>query len=161
MPPQTSAARHLLRAAATSTAPRRPISTTTTSPQAWKFDSNKDSLNPEPSEVTKSSTDSEAAQDVRTAFGRDSLSPEEAYHQAEKESKGLGQEVNPLEVSPANQEVSRWSNRAGDPTKNGLEKLAEKVASRVGKTKELKKGEGKRYVEDWESQQTKGVRGYH
>ncbi|KAH0364946.1 hypothetical protein KCU65_g6445, partial [Aureobasidium melanogenum] len=75
--------------------------------QARKDAQSKDSLKPEPNEYSKSGSDDEAARVEQTAFDPNKTSPEEQHDSAESESAQLGQASNPLNVSPANQEVSQ------------------------------------------------------
>ncbi|KAK6003233.1 hypothetical protein QM012_001078 [Aureobasidium pullulans] len=75
--------------------------------QARKDAQSKDSLKPEPNEYSKSGSDDEAARVEKTAFDPNKTSPEEQHDSAESESAQLGQASNPLNVSPANQEVSQ------------------------------------------------------
>ena len=60
------------------------------------------SLNPQRSEGTKSGTDNQVAEKTDAAFNRNKTSPEEAKESAAKTSNG-----NPLEASGANQEFSK------------------------------------------------------
>jgi hypothetical protein len=60
------------------------------------------SLNPQRSEGTKSGTDNQVAEKTDAAFNRDKTSPEAAKESAAKTSNG-----NPLEASGANQELSK------------------------------------------------------
>ncbi|KAG9524078.1 hypothetical protein KCU71_g10468, partial [Aureobasidium melanogenum] len=75
--------------------------------QARKDAQSKDSLKPEPNEYSKSGSDDEAARVEQTAFDPNKTSPEEQHDSAASESAQLGQASNPLNVSPANQEVSK------------------------------------------------------
>ncbi|KAG9558685.1 hypothetical protein KCU77_g7257, partial [Aureobasidium melanogenum] len=75
--------------------------------QARKDAQSKDSLKPEPNEYSKSGSDDEAARVEQTAFDPNKTSPEEQHDSAGSESAQLGQASNPLNVSPANQEVSQ------------------------------------------------------
>ncbi|KAK5133855.1 hypothetical protein LTR08_007186 [Meristemomyces frigidus] len=70
---------------------------------ARKDTMDKDSLKPEPNEYSKSGSDDEAAGLNDTAFDPSKTSPEEQHDSAGAESSGS----NPLDVSPANQEVSK------------------------------------------------------
>ncbi|THX89561.1 hypothetical protein D6D05_01144 [Aureobasidium pullulans] len=72
--------------------------------QARKDVQDKDSLKPEPNEYSKSGSDDEAARVEDTAFNPNKTTPEEQHDSAESES---GKASNPLNVSPANQEVSK------------------------------------------------------
>ncbi|KAK0281286.1 hypothetical protein LTR35_007662 [Friedmanniomyces endolithicus] len=72
---------------------------------ARKDTQDKDSLKPEPSEYSKSGSDDAAAAVDDAAFNPDITSPEQEQASA-KEQSGSDAE-NPLEVSPANQEVSK------------------------------------------------------
>nr|OQO31815.1 hypothetical protein B0A51_00717 [Rachicladosporium sp. CCFEE 5018] len=71
---------------------------------AHKDAQDKDSMKVEPNEYTKSGSDPGAAAVEDAAFSRDKTRPEEQHAAAEKES---GKDGNPLDVSPANQEVSK------------------------------------------------------
>ncbi|KAG9232328.1 hypothetical protein BJ875DRAFT_359901, partial [Amylocarpus encephaloides] len=78
-----------------------PSRSLTSTPQAWsprKGSEDRESINTEPTEYSKSGTDSQAAE-RKGAFDPERTRPEE-----EKEG---GNNVNPLEVSPANPEVSK------------------------------------------------------
>ncbi|KAL1297793.1 hypothetical protein AAFC00_006328 [Neodothiora populina] len=71
---------------------------------ARKDTQDKDSLKPEPNEYSKSGSDDAAAAVDKTAFDPDITSPEAEHDSAGQEAK---QDSNPLNVSPANQEVSK------------------------------------------------------
>ncbi|KAI4749011.1 hypothetical protein E4T44_13027 [Aureobasidium sp. EXF-8845] len=81
--------------------------------QARKDTQDKDSLKPEPNEYSKSGSDDNAARVEQTAFDPSKTSPEEQHASAGSESSEkltpakVGQSSNPLDVSPANQEVSK------------------------------------------------------
>lgn len=62
----------------------------------------KDSINTEATEYSKSGTDDQAAKQEEAAFDPSKTSPE-----AQKDKAGEGITGNPLEVSPANPEVSK------------------------------------------------------
>ncbi|KAK0875839.1 hypothetical protein LTR87_010359 [Friedmanniomyces endolithicus] len=72
---------------------------------ARKDAQDKDSLKPEPNEYSKSGSDDAAAAVDDAAFNPDVTSPEEEQASAKEQSGSDGE--NPLEVSPANQEVSQ------------------------------------------------------
>ncbi|OQO11170.1 hypothetical protein B0A48_05426 [Cryoendolithus antarcticus] len=81
---------------------------------AHKDAQDKDSMKIEPNENTKSGSDPGAAAVEDAAFSRDKTRPEQQHAAAEKES---GKDGNPLDVSPANQDVSK----ARDPQEGGSE----------------------------------------
>ncbi|KZF21096.1 hypothetical protein L228DRAFT_284168 [Xylona heveae TC161] len=70
---------------------------------ARKDAQDKDSLKPEPTEYSKSGSDAQAAQTEEAAFDPQKTSPETEKGTAGSEAN----DSNPLEVSPANQEVSK------------------------------------------------------
>ncbi|KAK5123551.1 hypothetical protein LTR85_002589 [Meristemomyces frigidus] len=72
---------------------------------ARKDAQDKDDLKPEPNEYSKSGSDDQAAAVEDTAFDPKQTSPEEQHDSAGAESGSKGS--NPLNVSPANQEVSK------------------------------------------------------
>ncbi|TKA79585.1 hypothetical protein B0A55_03376 [Friedmanniomyces simplex] len=82
---------------------------------ARKDAQDKDSLKPEPNEYSKSGSDDAAAAVEDAAFDPKKTSPEAEHASAQKEAKSEGVSLaaiktlcdNPLEVSPANQEVSK------------------------------------------------------
>ncbi|KAI4126811.1 MAG: hypothetical protein LQ338_003570, partial [Usnochroma carphineum] len=78
-----------------------------------KGSQDKDSLQPEATEYSKSATDDEAARHEDTAFDPDVTGPGE---QKDKIGAETGASNNPLEISPANHEVSKpRSNTEGGP----------------------------------------------
>ncbi|KAK7976577.1 ketoacyl-synt-domain-containing protein [Apiospora arundinis] len=82
---------------------RRPLSTTSPRP-AYKDDQDRRSLKPRAHEYTGSGSDEEAAHNADSAFNPDKTRPEQ-----ERTTAGAGGKAgdNPLEVSPANHEVSK------------------------------------------------------
>ncbi|KAK4549481.1 hypothetical protein LTR36_006478 [Oleoguttula mirabilis] len=72
---------------------------------ARKDTMDKDSLNPQPNEYAKSGSDDQASAISDTAFDPKKTSPEEQHDSAGAESDSKGS--NPLNVSPANTEVSK------------------------------------------------------
>ncbi|KAI7157467.1 hypothetical protein KC349_g5573 [Hortaea werneckii] len=66
----------------------------------------KDDLKPEPNEMSKSASDDQAAAVEDAAFNPKKTSPEDEYNTAGGESAKHGMN-NPLDVSPANHEVSK------------------------------------------------------
>ncbi|KAI9925195.1 hypothetical protein ASPWEDRAFT_705658 [Aspergillus wentii DTO 134E9] len=86
-------------------------------PSLRTSDSNKEqdrtTLNPERSEVTKSGTDSEVAQHP-AAYDPSKTSPESEIQATEEESRQEGKVSNPLDMSPANKDVSDWAQEEGD-----------------------------------------------
>ncbi|APA15695.1 predicted protein [Sclerotinia sclerotiorum 1980 UF-70] len=90
----------------------RPI-TTTPSPQFPRKDSQqKDSINTEATEYSKSGTDDAAAREQSAAFDPNITNPESEKNQAGKGEKKEGY-GNPLEVSPANRDVSGQTDEMG------------------------------------------------
>ncbi|KAI6801812.1 hypothetical protein KC327_g15758 [Hortaea werneckii] len=67
----------------------------------------KDDLKPEPNEMSKSGSDDQAAAVEDAAFNPKKTSPEDEYNTAGGESAKHGKMNNPLDVSPANHEVSK------------------------------------------------------
>jgi cytoskeletal protein RodZ len=88
---------------------------------------NKNELDPQRSEGTKTGTDNEVATH-HTAYDPDNTSPESEINQAEKESEQGGKVSNPLDVSAANKDVSG----ARDPQEGGPDRNAEKAPSGRG-----------------------------
>ncbi|KAJ5594980.1 uncharacterized protein N7459_001188 [Penicillium hispanicum] len=84
----------------------------------------RESLNPERSEVTKSGTDNEVAQHP-TAYDPHNTAPESELEATRKEQQSAGKEGNPLNVSPANQDVSAWRG----PQEGGAARNADREAS--------------------------------
>lgn len=77
-----------------------------------KDSQHKDSINPEATEYSKSATDDESARQHEAAFDPDITDPQEQYKKA---GEGRGDKNNPLDVSPANPEVSEHK---GDRTEH-------------------------------------------
>ncbi|KAJ5173295.1 hypothetical protein N7492_005888 [Penicillium capsulatum] len=90
-------------------------------------------LNPERSEVTKSGTDSEVAHHP-SAYDPTNTSPENELEATHQESQREGKDGNPLNMSPANKDVSAWRG----PREGGPERNAEREASSA-KGKPIKK----------------------
>ncbi|MCJ1319922.1 hypothetical protein MMC15_005258 [Xylographa vitiligo] len=81
-----------------------PFSTTARTLYPRADSQHKDSMNTEAQEYAKSGTDVDAANQNSAAFDPSKTDPIE---QKEEAGKGKGDESNPLEVSPANPEVSK------------------------------------------------------
>ncbi|KAH7312393.1 hypothetical protein B0I35DRAFT_480850 [Stachybotrys elegans] len=109
--------------AVTSNATRAYHSTVPVS-QAYKDSQDRNSLRPSSAENTKSGRDDDAAANPDAAFNPKKTSPEEAERTANKNS---ATDTNPLEVSGANQEMSK-------PTGD------EKTKKKSGAGKETRKG---------------------
>ncbi|EAW16114.1 uncharacterized protein NFIA_054600 [Aspergillus fischeri NRRL 181] len=88
---------------------------------------NRNELDPQRSEGTKTGTDNEVATH-HTAYDPNTTSPESEMNQAEKESEQGGKVSNPLDVSAANKDVSG----ARDPQEGGPDHNAEKEPSGRG-----------------------------
>ncbi|KAJ5129492.1 uncharacterized protein N7515_005531 [Penicillium bovifimosum] len=104
---------------ATPTATRTPFSTTQRS-QTEKGPGvqDREALNPERSETSKSGTDSEVAKHP-AAFDPHNTAPENELKATEDESKQEGKTDSPLDVSPANKDVSSWKrDTEGGPARN-------------------------------------------
>lgn len=106
---------------------RRPF---TAAPYRWKETAqssdvnDRESLNPERSEVTKSGTDDEVAQHP-SAYDPHNTAPESELEATQKEQQSAGKEGNPLNMSPANQDVSAWRG----PQEGGAVRNADREAS--------------------------------
>lgn len=88
-------------------------------------------MNPERSEVTKSGTDSEVAHHP-SAYDPTNTSPERELEATSEESQREGKAGNPLDMSPANKDVSAWRG----PTEGGAERNADRdVSSAKGSPK--------------------------
>jgi len=84
-----------------------PYRTFTTTPSALlprKGSQDRESIDTEPTEYSKSGTDSESAAQEEAAFDPNNTKPETEKDVA---GQGQGKAGNPLEVSPANPEVSK------------------------------------------------------
>ncbi|KAJ5168610.1 uncharacterized protein N7482_004204 [Penicillium canariense] len=80
-------------------------------------DFDRESLNPQRTEVTKSGTDSEIAQHD-TAWDPSTTSPERELEATEEESHSKGKKGT-LNMSPANQDVNKWRGpEEGGPARN-------------------------------------------
>ncbi|PKX95478.1 uncharacterized protein P174DRAFT_511223 [Aspergillus novofumigatus IBT 16806] len=88
---------------------------------------NRNELDPQRSEGTKTGTDNEVATH-HAAYDPNTTSPEGEINQAEKESEQGGKVSNPLDVSAANKDVSE----ARDPQEGGPDHNAEKEPSGRG-----------------------------
>ncbi|MCJ1380127.1 hypothetical protein MMC17_003230 [Xylographa soralifera] len=84
--------------------PAHPFSTTSRTLYSRADSQHKDSMNTEAQEYAKSGTDVDAANQNSAAFDPSKTEPME---QKEEAGKGKGDSSNPLEVSPANPEVSK------------------------------------------------------
>jgi len=82
--------------------PIRPFTQTTRTAYPRKGSEDKDSINTEATEYSKSGTDDASAKQEEAAFDPSTTDPK-----TEKNVAGEGQDGNPLEVSPANPEVSK------------------------------------------------------
>ncbi|RDL37168.1 uncharacterized protein BP5553_04601 [Venustampulla echinocandica] len=81
---------------------RQPFSTSSVSQAKKGEDINE--INTSKTEYTRSGTDDQAARQKEAAFSPDTTSPGE---ERELAGKGTGQHGNPLDVSPANRDVSK------------------------------------------------------
>lgn len=84
----------------------------------------RETLKPERSEVTKSGTDNEVAHHP-AAYDPNQTSPERELESTAQEHHREGKEGNPLNMSPANPDVSAWRG----PTEGGPDRGAERGAS--------------------------------
>ncbi|MCJ1430865.1 hypothetical protein MMC27_000215 [Xylographa pallens] len=84
--------------------PARPFSTASRTFYPRADSQHKDSMNTEAQEYAKSGTDVDAANQDSAAFDPSKTDP---MQQKEEAGKGKGDASNPLEVSPANPEVSK------------------------------------------------------
>ncbi|KAI9673048.1 MAG: hypothetical protein M1817_003212 [Caeruleum heppii] len=107
-----------------SVSPLRPFSTTVPARLPRKDSQDKDSINTEATEYSKSGTDDQAAHEDQAAFDPNQTAPETEKQTADQESgvsqrqsASKGSDPNPLEVSPANPEVSKQR----DPQEGGAE----------------------------------------
>ncbi|KAJ5773108.1 hypothetical protein N7457_008004 [Penicillium paradoxum] len=127
---------------ATATATRTPFSTAPRS----QIENDQDpldrrALNPERSETAKSGTDAEVAKHP-SAFDPANTAPENELAATEEESKREGKRESPLNMSPANKDVSSWRR----PTEGGPDRNRDREASSSrGATK---KGRGVHVKED-------------
>ncbi|PVH84183.1 hypothetical protein DL98DRAFT_512589 [Cadophora sp. DSE1049] len=110
----------------------QPFSQSTIRAYPRKDSQDKDSINTEATEYTKSGTDDGAAAQEEAAFDPKTTDP-----QKEKNIAGEGNEDsgNPLDVSPANPEVSKQR----DQTEGGAEKGVERKQSGGGSPKKAGK----------------------
>jgi hypothetical protein len=103
----------------------------------------KDSLTPRSTEYSKSGDDDAAAATSKTAFDPNQTAPETEDKSADQES---GQNVNPLNVSPANRGVSqpRESTEGGAESSSGESRHSQSQRQRTsGKGSAPKSGSGK------------------
>ncbi|KAJ5273747.1 hypothetical protein N7478_008872 [Penicillium angulare] len=91
--------------------------------QTNSYSKEREKLNPERSEVTKSGTDSEVAHHP-SAYDPHNTSPESELEAAGQEKHAEGKEGNPLNMSPANSDVSAWRR----PTEGGPDRNADKTS---------------------------------
>jgi len=114
-----------LHALSVTTNTQRALSTTTPLHQNHNHPSSstedRTRLNPERTETTKSGTDSEVAQHP-AAFDPSKTAPETELRATEEEHKSEGKSGNPLDMSPANKDVSGWRG----PTEGGPAQNADK-----------------------------------
>ncbi|PYH93044.1 hypothetical protein BO71DRAFT_8938 [Aspergillus ellipticus CBS 707.79] len=80
-------------------------------------------LDPQRSEVSKSGTDNEVAGHP-AAYDPSKTSPESEIEATQEESQKEGKVSNPLDMSPANKDVSHWRH----PTEGGPDHNAKKAA---------------------------------
>ncbi|TVY21885.1 hypothetical protein LARI1_G000292 [Lachnellula arida] len=78
-----------------------------------KDSQDKDSINTEATEYTKSGTDDQSAANEDAAFNSEITSPEE-----ERKVAGKGNKGNPLEASPANKDISKQRNEQDGGAEN-------------------------------------------
>ncbi|KAF2217765.1 hypothetical protein CERZMDRAFT_92413 [Cercospora zeae-maydis SCOH1-5] len=128
---------------------RRAFSGTSRS-KAYKDDQHKDSLKRTSHEYSLSGSDEAAAENVETSFGSKHNTPEEAFDNAESESKRIGQSTSPLNVSPANIEVSKAATHR--PEHERIEQGLSREASTGGKP--VKGGRGRLYAQEGELSST-------
>lgn len=82
------------------------------------FFQDREQLNPERSEVTKTGTDSEVAHHP-TAYDPHNTAPESELEATGEEKQQEGKQGNPLDMSPANSDVSAWREpKEGMPDRN-------------------------------------------
>jgi hypothetical protein len=84
----------------------------------------REKMNPEPNETSKSGTDHESAENDEAAFDPNITSPEGAMEKA-----GQGNKVNPLNASPANPDISKGTSEAQG---GGGKKISEGGGGRQG-----------------------------
>jgi len=107
---------------------------------AQKNDQDKDSINTDHTEYSKSGTDNETAEQEEAAFSPKETRPEEELKTAGKGKGGEEAEGNPLDVSPANQEVSkpRGEQEGGAERAKGGKNQSGEKGSYTGKPKKGK-----------------------
>ena len=98
----------------------QPFSSNTRYSYPRKGAEDRNSINTDASEYSKSGTDDAAAHQNEAAFDPSQTDPQE-----QKDTAGKGNDVNPLEVSPANPDVSKQRGS----TEGGAEKGPERTAS--------------------------------
>jgi hypothetical protein len=84
----------------------------------------REKMNPEPNETSKSGTDHESAKNDEAAFDPNITSPEGAMEKA-----GEGNKVNPLNASPANPDISQGT---AEEQGGGDKKISEGGGGRQG-----------------------------
>jgi len=99
----------------------RPLHQTSLRGLPRKGSQDKDSIDTEATEYTKSGTDDEAAHQDEAAFDPNKTSPE---NMKEKAGEGNEESGNPLEVSPANTDVSEGAGAEQPERGGGAEKSA-------------------------------------
>ncbi|KAL9113834.1 MAG: hypothetical protein Q9227_001968 [Pyrenula ochraceoflavens] len=95
----------------------RPFSSTVGYSYPRKGAEDRNSINTEASEYSKSGSDNGAAHQNEAAFDPTKTDPQEM-----KEKAGEGNDVNPLEVSPANPEVSQQRGETEGGPEKGTDK---------------------------------------
>ncbi|KAJ5316986.1 hypothetical protein PENANT_c030G05345 [Penicillium antarcticum] len=112
-------------ALATPTAPKACFSTTpSTKKSRYEGLQDREALDPQRSETTKSGTDGEVAEHP-SAFDPSNTAPESELAATEEESKKEGKPDSPLDMSPANKDVSAWRG----PTEGGPARNRDREAS--------------------------------
>ncbi|KXT10945.1 hypothetical protein AC579_9 [Pseudocercospora musae] len=115
---------------------------------AWKESQDvgkKDDIVREANEYSKTGSDDQVAQDVETAFGAKNTSPEGQLDQAADQSAKViaGKKNNPLDVSPANPEVSKATSQRPERADLSVEKGLPRPSS--GARQSVKSGKGRKY----------------
>ncbi|KAF7198487.1 hypothetical protein HII31_00226 [Pseudocercospora fuligena] len=131
----------------------RTISSTTSAQakdnvSAWKESQDvekKDDIVREANEYSKTGSDDQVAQDVETAFGAKNTSPEGQLDQAADQSAKVtaGNKNNPLDVSPANPEVSKATAQRPERADLSVERGVPRQSSGAGQS--VKGGKGRKY----------------
>ncbi|KAF7861924.1 hypothetical protein EAF04_007805 [Stromatinia cepivora] len=115
----------------------RPFTCTPHPPFPRKDSQQKDSINTSATEYSKSGTDDAAAQEQSAAFDPNITNPESEKDEAAKGEKKEGY-GNPLEVSPANRDVSQKTDEQGggpERSKGGKDVSGEKGSGFGGREK--------------------------